>query len=367
MEHETLLVGFLILISGILAYELGISTAIILIILGVISGNLLGYHSPPLWLNFIASLGLLGIMFFAGTEVNVGIIKRNFVSSLLISICSFFVPFVVIYFLALWLLNLSLISTLIIALSLSTTSISLIYCTVHCERKDTKFYNTIIGSAVLVDIYGTIFLLLLFVGFNIFLISFLAFLLVILLVSPIIWKLIERRYLHKGAEIEVRFVIILLILLAYISSNVGAGDAALAFLTGMIFSRMLGDQELVSEKLRGLIFGFLAPLFFFKAGLLIRFEIVTIEAFVIFLILGTFAYLSKYFGVYLPALKFFNRETARRFGLYFNFRLSFAIIPAFLGLTEGLISEDIYTAIILFVLATTIITAFVLRVSPHEV
>lgn len=367
MDLETILIGFLILISGILAYELGISTAIILLVLGVISVNFLGYNLIPTWLNFMSSLGLLGIMFFAGTEVNIDILKKGFWKDFIISALSFFLPFVVVYLIAISILNVPTISALITALSFSTTSISLIYCVIHCENRSNPLYNSIIGSAVLVDVYGTIFLLWLFVGFDIFLFSFLGLLVVVIILAPLVWKLIEKRYLNKDAEMEIRFIVILLILLAYISSSVGAGDATLAFITGIFFSRIFGKEELVSEKLRGLIFGFLAPLFFFRAGLLIKFNIVTFEAIIILLILGSVAYISKYIGVYLPALRFFGKENAKKIGMYFNYRLSFAIIPAFLGLTEGLISEDIYTAIILFVISTAVVTSLMLKVSPHEV
>ncbi|MEQ9714156.1 MAG: cation:proton antiporter [Candidatus Asgardarchaeia archaeon] len=367
MNSETILVGLLVLISGILSYELGVSTAIILIVLGVISANFLEFHIIPGWLNFISSLGLLGIMFFAGTEVNIDILKRSFWRSVIISTLSFFLPFGVVYTIAVGILRISTFPALVTALSFSTTSISLIYCAIHYENKDASFYNSIIGSAVLVDIYGTLFLLWLFVGFDILLFSFFGLLMLVLIFAPTIWKLIERRYLNKEAEMEIRFIIILLVLLAYISSNVGAGDATLAFITGAIFSRTLGKKELVSEKLRGLIFGFLAPLFFFRAGLLIKFNVVTLEAVIILLILGSAAYVSKYLGVYLPSSRFFGKENAKKFSMYFNYRLSFAIIPAFLGLTKGLISEDIYTAIILFVILTAIVTSLLLRILPREV
>lgn len=59
---ESVIPALLVILAGIVAIEIGISTAILEIIAGVFGANFLGLSEIP-WLEFLANFGLLGIMY----------------------------------------------------------------------------------------------------------------------------------------------------------------------------------------------------------------------------------------------------------------------------------------------------------------
>src|SRR3989304_6498745 len=86
-----LIVGFLILLSSLVSLKIGISVAIIEILLGVIAGNM--GLAPEEWMVFLARFGGIILTFLAGAEIDAGLLKKRFKESLLIGIFSFLTPF----------------------------------------------------------------------------------------------------------------------------------------------------------------------------------------------------------------------------------------------------------------------------------
>lgn len=84
--------GLLILIASMVSIELGVSVAIIEITLGVLAGNFLGVSSTP-WINFIAAVAGVLLVFLAGAEVDPRLLRDRAKESLLIGVLSFLLPF----------------------------------------------------------------------------------------------------------------------------------------------------------------------------------------------------------------------------------------------------------------------------------
>ena len=143
--------------------------------------------------------------------------------------------------------------------------------------------------------------------------------------------------------------------------------AILAFLTGFFFSELIEEHRVVEEKLRAIIFGFLAPLFFFTAGLSADLSLVDKNVIGLIFFLGSIAFLGKYIGTFLSAKAFFGNSVPRFAGLIFNFRLSFGVIVATFGLSEGILSPTLYTALLGVVLLTSIVSSVLMHVVPHEI
>jgi len=85
--------GALILIASMASAELGLSVAIVEIVLGVIGGNFLGLHTTP-WVDFLASFASIVLTFLAGAEVDPDLLREKWKESLLLGGASFLVPFV---------------------------------------------------------------------------------------------------------------------------------------------------------------------------------------------------------------------------------------------------------------------------------
>jgi len=178
-------------------------------------------------------------------------------------------------------------------------------------------------------------------------------------------KLAER-YEGNLSELELRFILVLLITLPFISERVLISEAVFAYLMGLSVSEITDEREDVVRKLSGVIFGFLAPAFFFKAGLqmnLLNFNISTL----ILAITVTFvAYTSKSLGVLLTSKKLWGLSEAKKITALFNFRLSFGVVTASIALEEGLIGDTLYSVIILTIILTSLMSTIVLRETPEE-
>ena len=89
-----LLVGIVILLASLISLRLGLSVAIIEILLGVIAGNL-GIIQTQDWMLFIAGFGGILLTFLAGTEIDTDLMRDKFKESFLIGFFSFLAPFIV--------------------------------------------------------------------------------------------------------------------------------------------------------------------------------------------------------------------------------------------------------------------------------
>ena len=119
-------IGVMIVLAGIIALELGIPVSILEIVFGVIAFNVLGLETNQL-IDFMANVGILGIMFFAGLEMNPDVLKRWLGRSILTGSLIYFSRLFIILLVAILLLKFSLMPALLVGISLSTTSLALVY------------------------------------------------------------------------------------------------------------------------------------------------------------------------------------------------------------------------------------------------
>jgi len=369
MEQDNLIIALLILLVGFISIEIGISTAILEILAGVIGANLFGlsiseYH----WLNFIADFGLLGLMFFAGFETDPNILKKRLFENITLGTVSYLAPFIIIFLIAITIFGFSINTAIVISIALSTTSLALVYSVSRDLGKLSSLTGQILlGSAMVADILSMLSLTLLIGGYGIYTVLYAVALLVLLYLSPKIGKVIFTRYKGNPTEIEIKFILLLLLIMPFFSERVGISEAVFAFLLGVLFSEMIEEDKVVEEKLRGLIFGFFAPAFFFKAGSLINVSYITTYVIILILIFGLLAYLSKYLSTYLLSRKLLKGEVnPKTFGLFFNFRLTFGVVAALFGLENGYLAEELYIVILIIILSTSVISAVLLKAIPKE-
>jgi Kef-type K+ transport system membrane component KefB len=88
------------LIASLISIRLGISVALIEILIGIIAGNFLGIHHTTQWIDFLAMLGSGVLTFLAGAEIDPESLKAHLKPSLAIGILAFAVPFVSVWLIA---------------------------------------------------------------------------------------------------------------------------------------------------------------------------------------------------------------------------------------------------------------------------
>lgn len=116
----------LALVASLVSIRLGISVALIEIVMGVIGGNALSIHTTP-WIDFLAAFGAVLLTFLAGAEIDPESLRRHLRPSLAIGVISFAAPFAAAFAVAYFGLGWSLQASEIAGLALSTTSVAVVY------------------------------------------------------------------------------------------------------------------------------------------------------------------------------------------------------------------------------------------------
>ena len=75
----------LALIASLISIWVGISVALIEIMVGAIAGNTIGLELAP-WVNYLAGFGAILLTFLAGAEIDAAVIRKHIWSSLSIGI-----------------------------------------------------------------------------------------------------------------------------------------------------------------------------------------------------------------------------------------------------------------------------------------
>lgn len=350
-----------------LALELGFSSAIAEILAGI----LLAYFYTDIasldWLDFLGNLGLLGLMFMAGFEVDILRLRKTWRASAGIGVISLVMPMTGVFLVCHFLLQLNFQTAALMAIGLSTTSLALVY---HALKErgdlDSDFGQTVLGAATVVDVLSMVFLAALLgdVGWSTGI--FLLVLIPTIFGLPRFGGWIFRRYKGSVIEFEMRFLMVLLISMGFMAEHIGGiHPAVIAFLMGLIMAEVVEEHAEVEQKLKGIVFSLFAPVFFLQAGTRLDINALNMDVLGIFAILVVVAIGLKFAGTAL-ATRWLIGHSAGIVGLLFNYRLSFGIVTATVGLKAGIISNAQFNVILLVVICGAVLPALLLRQRPNE-
>ncbi len=365
----SLAVALALILAAAISYEIKVSSAVLEILAGMILAALIVDIQSESWLQHLSSLGMMALMFVAGFELRIRQLKQTWVSSTGIGISSFVLPFVGIYSFCYFGLQLDFKASALIGIGLSTTSLALVY---HLLKEqgilNSEDGQIMFGAASIVDIISMVALAMLLGEWGIGTVLFAVILVFSALALPRFSVWIFTHYSYSLAELELRFLMAVIIGMGFMAESIGHVHPALvAFTIGVVMSRIVEHNKVVKDKLMALVFGFFAPLFFLHAGTKIDFSNLQGEYMLYACIMFVLATSLKYLGTYLPARKFI-KERANFSGILFNYRLSFGIITANVGVETGIIPEQMFSVIMLVVVASAAIPGIFLRQSrPSKV
>jgi Kef-type K+ transport system membrane component KefB len=137
-----------------------------------------------------------------------------------------------------------------------------------------------------------------------------------------------------------------------------------AFVLGILFSRLPNLDINVIHKLESIALGIFAPIFFATAGL--KVDIISLlepRLLAITLLVIGVAMFCKVVGVYTGSRLIGRRDhwTAVFFGFGLNARGSMEIIVATIGLSLGVLSQEMFSIIVVMAVATSLMAPFALR------
>jgi Kef-type K+ transport system membrane component KefB len=169
-------------------------------------------------------------------------------------------------------------------------------------------------------------------------------------------------------------IIVFTFALGAIVQSIGLEAVLGAFIAGIIFAQQPSVPKESINKLESSTFGIFAPIFFASAGLkvnavdLFRPDLLLIGLGLIFV-----AIFSKFIGAYIGARLFAKTDhwTALSFGAGLNARGAIQIIVATIGISFGILSQEIYSLIIITAVVTSLMAPIMLkwtlkRVKPED-
>jgi Kef-type K+ transport system membrane component KefB len=160
----------------------------------------------------------------------------------------------------------------------------------------------------------------------------------------------------------IAFVFVTTMLYAW-SAEVLGGLAAItgAFLAGLLFSRT-PVKETIEKGFSTIAYGVFVPIFFINVGLSANARELSGDGFLFLSALSLVAIISKILGAGLGArfAGFTNLESLQ-LGVGMMSRGEVGLIVATVGITEGLITREIFSSIIVVVIITTLLTPLILR------
>jgi Kef-type K+ transport system membrane component KefB len=349
------------LVASLISIRIGISVALIEILVGVIAGNFLGIHETTQWIDFLAMLGSGVLTFLAGAEIDQASLKANLKASLVIGVLSFAIPFISVWMFAQFVLGWGMQQAQIAGIALSTTSVAVVYA-VMIEKKlsDTSMGKMILAACFITD-FGTVLALgVLFANFNLWMVAFVVILCIVLWFMPRWTKyLIGHLGTNKVSQPEVKFILLVLFFLGGLATTAKSEAVLPAYLIGLVVAGVFVRDKTLVDRMRTIAFTIFTPFYFMKAGLYVSLPVIWISLGVITLFL-IIKIVTKIIGVYPLARTFHMRKKEASFTtLLMATGLTFGTISALFGLNNQIIDQKQYTILVTVVILSAVIPTLI--------
>jgi len=351
------------LLASVISIRLGISVALVEILVGAVLGNipgLKGHIQQTDVTTFLAGAGSLMLTFLAGAEIDPVSLRKHWKASLAIGAVSFLLPFLGAFGFCKLVLDWPLHGAEIGGVALSTTSVAVVYAVMIETGLNRQDLGKLILAACFVTDLGTVLALGgLFATYGWLLLVFVAVTVVTLLVLPRATRYVIDRFGHRVSEPEVKFLLIVLFGLGGLATAAGSEAVLPAYVAGLVVAGVFMNDRVLVDRIRSIAFALLTPFFFLHAGLLISAPALVSGAGVIALLFGV-KMLTKLLGVWptASALRIPGRERTYM-TLLMATGLTFGSISALFGLTHHLINKTQYTELVTVVLLSALLPTLV--------
>jgi Kef-type K+ transport system membrane component KefB len=356
--HSALWLG-LAFLASLISIRVAISVALIEIVLGAVAGNLVGLQITD-WVNFLAGFGAILLTFLAGTEIDPRIVRKHFWSSTTIGLVGFFAPYLGVLAYAHWGIGWAWPQAQIAAISLSTTSVAVVYAVMI----ETGFNKTEIGKIILAACFindlGTVLALgVVFAHYDWRLLLFGGITAAVLVVLARYAPGMFRGLGSRVSEPQTKFVALVLLGLGGLATVAGSEAVLPAYLVGMALAPTFLAEHELPHRMRIIAFSILTPFYFLKAGSLVEAHAVG-QSIVLISIFLAIKMATKFIGILpLTAYHEFDQREGMYTTLLMSTGLTFGSISALFGLTNRIIDQAQYTILVTAVIGSAVVPTLI--------
>ncbi len=364
-------------VFGLLAKKIHAPEVVGEILAGIIIGpSVLGLVSLSDFISQMAEIGVVLLMFSAGLGTNLKELMRTGVKALLIACCGVFVPLVggtllyMAYYGASPLGSTEFYEAVFIGVIMTATSVSI---TVQSLRElgklKTTVGTTVLSAAIIDDVIGIIVLTFV-IGFKsgdsnvghvaLSTVLFFVFSIIVGFLVYLLFKWMDKRWPHTR-RLPI-WSLALCFIMAYSAEKFfGIADITGAYVAGIILCS-IQDHDYIAQKMDINSYMLFGPIFFASIGL--RTDISNFDqSILLFSVLFVIVALSTKIigcGLIAKAMKY-SWADSLKIGVGMMTRGEVALIVSQKGLSVGLVSPEYFTAVILLIVASSILTPVVLK------
>lgn len=363
---------------GLLAGKLKAPQVVGEIIAGLLIGpSVLGLVNQTDFISGMAEIGVVLLMFFAGLQTSLKDLMRTGWKAFLIACCGVLVPLLGGYLLYSGYYGFApggtaeFYSAVFTGVIMTATSVSITVASLQeLGYLKSETGTTIMSAAIIDDVIGIIVLTFVVgmkdpstnpasVVFSTALFFVAAFIFGILIYK--LFKYLDKLYPHTR-RIPI-LGMVLAFAMAYIAEEYfGIADITGAYVAGIILCS-IDDSEYIARKVDISSYMVFAPLFFASIGLKTSIDEMTWSLLVFCILFVLVALITKIIGCgFMAKLVGFGTGDSLKIGVGMMTRGEVALIVAQKGLDVGMIQAKYFSAVILLILVSSVVTPIVLKV-----
>ena len=371
---ELILILITTVLLGQLFSRLNMPAVIGQLLSGIILGPaILGWVHPDSIVALFSEFGVILLMFLAGLESDLDLLKKYFKLSFTVAAVGVILP-VVFTGLASMAFGMKFLEALFIGIVFAATSVSIsVVVLQEANKLHTRTGSAILGAAVVDDILAVV-VLSLFTTFSHeggksgvtdnFLINLLieaSYFIVVWL----IYKWVAPHFMKAAEKLDVNYSVViaslvLALAMAWAADFVGLSAVVGAFFGGLAI-RQTPQYKEVNSSVSSIGYAIFIPVFFADIGLSMTFESFIQDIWFI-IVMTILALVSKFWaGKYSSEVFGFTKNEGNIVGAGMISRGEVALIVAQIGINHHLFPEDIYSSLILVIIVTTVLSPFILN------
>lgn len=363
---------FLTLIISHIFNRLNLPAVVGQLILGVILGKgVLDIVKPTHEVELFADIGVILLMFLAGLESDLKLLRKHLIPSINVAICGVILPVALTLGTAL-IFGINLKESVFISVVFAATSVSISVEVLKSLNYLSSTSGTVIlGAAVADDILAISILsvmsgtltgnfsfekLLLLLGMWV-----IFGILIIILHKWIIPNLMKLSEYLDATHAPTIFALVICLLMAFFADKVQLDSVLGAFIAGIAVSSSKDYNEKITNNIELIGYTIFIPIFFISIGLNLEFSSFIHDFWLIFLFTLT-GIIGKLLGAGFGArISGFDLKDSYVIGSGMISRGEMALIVAQVGYGVHLLSEEYYSAVIISIILITILAPFFLK------
>lgn len=358
---------FFSMLATLLSKKLKIPEVVGQMLIGIIlAPSVLGLINGGHTIEVMSEIGVILLMFLAGLESDLEVLKKNLKPSILVALSGVIIPITIFGIVAFY-SGRSISTSLFYGIVFAATSVSI---TVKVLQEygylSTKAGNIILGAAVVDDILAILILSVfksfknsegnLIVQFSMEILFF-VFLFFVHKFIPKVWKFINKLPIYAKNTTSALIICLGLSLLA---DKVGMSAVIGSFFAGIAISQT-EVSEIIEEYVSAIGYVIFIPIFFVSMAISISFDVLFEHPFIVILF-TLLAILTKFLPAYYSG-KVCNLKKSESLliGTGMVSRGEMSLIVAQIGLSGAIINKNIYSELVIVIILTTLLAPFLIK------